>query len=107
KLFIDICIDAVDYLSVDKSSDLPNDYYATFDDVQDTKPIYLQMPNKSLKELSKHSHIVEAISGKKRTDQKLYFPLEILDALPYSKEKRKIFSLLSRSEEHTSELQSR
>jgi|SRR5690625_1825622 len=95
KLFVDVGIDPVYYLAVDKSSDLPYDYYATFDDVQDTKPIYLQMPNKSLKELSKHSHIVEAISGKKRTDQKLYFPLEILDALPYSKEKRKIFSLLS------------
>src|SRR5699024_329576 len=56
KLFVDVGIDPVYYLAVDKSSDLPYDYYATFDDVQDTKPIYLQMPNKSLKELSKHSH---------------------------------------------------
>jgi hypothetical protein len=31
-----------------------------------------------LKELSRQSEIVEAISGKKRTDHKLYFSLDVI-----------------------------
>ena len=38
------------------------------------------MPNGELSELSRSSDIVDAISGKRRTDHKLYFPEDILIA---------------------------
>jgi len=37
------------------------------------------MPNGDIRELSRESEIVEAISGKRRTDHKLYFPQDILE----------------------------
>ena len=40
---------------------------------------YLQMPNGELSELSRSSDIVDAISGKRRTDHKLYFPEDLLE----------------------------
>ena len=43
-------------------------------------PIYLQMPNGELSELSRSSDIVDAISGKRRTDHKIYFPEDVLEA---------------------------
>ncbi|MEC0303944.1 hypothetical protein P4686_13105, partial [Terribacillus saccharophilus] len=58
-------------------------------------PIHLQLPNGKLKELSRQSDIVEAISGKKRTDHKLYFPQDILEALPDdSQQKQRIYEIL-------------
>ena len=41
-------------------------------------PIFLQLPNDELSELSRSSDIVDAISGKRRTDHKLYFPEDVL-----------------------------
>ena len=38
------------------------------------------MPNGEISELSRESDIVEAISGKRRTDHKLYFPEDLLTA---------------------------
>lgn len=37
------------------------------------------MPDGSLEELSKCSVIVESISGKRRYDHKLYYPLDFLE----------------------------
>ena len=42
----------------------------------------LQMPSGELVELSQKSEIVQAISGKRRFDYKLYFPLDKVMALP-------------------------
>ena len=36
------------------------------------------MPTGEIRELSRESEIVEAISGKRRTDHKLYFPEDFL-----------------------------
>ena len=52
-------------------------------------PIYLQMPNGELSELSRSSDIVDAISGKRRTDHKIYFPEDILEA---GKDKNPLYS---------------
>lgn len=76
-LFKQIGIDPYYYLAIDKSSDLPYDVYEC--KAGDRIPIQLQMPNNELKELSLESNIVESISGKKRTDHKLYFPLDLLE----------------------------
>lgn len=68
------------YLAVDSSSDLPYDFYRPGEE-EERLPIHLIMPDHQLKELSRHSDIVEAISGRKRTDHKLYFPKDLLEKL--------------------------
>src|SRR6478736_1022144 len=55
------------YLVVDSSSDLPYDFYRPGEE-EERLPIHLLMPNNEVRELSRQSEIVEAISGKKRTD---------------------------------------
>src|SRR5699024_3250146 len=80
ELFQEINIDPEYYLVVDSSSDLPYDFYRPGEE-EERLPIHLQMPTKELKELSRHSDIVEAISGKKRTDHKLYFPEDLFNNL--------------------------
>ncbi|GGA63945.1 HD domain-containing protein [Ornithinibacillus halotolerans] len=77
ELFKKAGIDPEYYLVVDSSSDLPYDFYRPGEE-EERLPIHLLMPNGYLKELSRHSDIVEAISGKKRTDHKLYFPKDFL-----------------------------
>lgn len=58
-------------------------------------PIHLLFPNGELKELSRLSDIVEAISGKKRTDHKLYFPKDLIEQLPEeSQAKKRILEIL-------------
>jgi hypothetical protein len=53
------------------------------------------MSNGEIRELSRESEIVEAISGKRRTDHKLYFPLDLLkDESTKKSEKRQIKALL-------------
>ncbi len=68
-------IDPDYYLAIDSSSDLPYDVYHAGDETK--FPIYLLMSNGQLKELSQESEIVEAISGKRRTDHKLFYALEM------------------------------
>ncbi|MFD1852227.1 HD domain-containing protein [Oceanobacillus bengalensis] len=80
KLFQYAGIDPEYYLVVDSSSDLPYDFYRPGEEGE-RLPIHLLMPDGSLKELSRHSDIVEAISGKKRTDHKLYFPKDRIEEL--------------------------
>lgn len=71
-------IDPDYYLNVDSSSDLPYDFYRPGEEGE-RLPIHLLMPDGRLRELSRESDIVEAISGKKRTDHKLYYPADFLE----------------------------
>lgn len=97
-LFRRIGIDPEYYLVIDSSSDLPYDFYRP-GEKDERMPINLQMPDGSLRELSTQSDIVESISGKKRTDHKLYFPMDLLqDQETFGEEKRRILDLLHQQE---------
>lgn len=89
-LFREAGIDPDYYLSVDSSSDLPYDFYRPGEEVEERMPIHLLMPDKTFKELSTHSTIVEAISGKTRTDHKLYYPADLLDKIADANTKERI-----------------
>lgn len=94
--FLDAGIDPDYYLILDSSSDLPYDFYRPGEE-EERIPIQLLMPNGELRELSRESEIVDAISGKKRTDHKLYFPLDFIEDLSTNRaEKLKILELLKR-----------
>ena len=93
QLFEQAGIDPEYYLVVDSSSDLPYDFYRPGEE-EERLPIHLQMPDGSLKELSRHSDIVESISGKKRTDHKLYFPMDKLRSLEDETMKQAILEIL-------------
>jgi hypothetical protein len=93
-LFKKAGIDPDYYLVVDSSSDLPYDFYRPGEE-EERLPIHLLMPNGEIRELSRESEIVDAISGKRRTDHKLYFPLDLLNDFPSKRNiKKKIISLL-------------
>lgn len=77
QMFREAGLDPEYYLLADSSSDLPYDFYRPGEE-NERLPIYLQMPNGELSELSRSSDIVDAISGKRRTDHKLYFPEDVL-----------------------------
>ena len=77
-LFKKAGLDPEYYLVVDSSSDLPYDFYRPGEE-EERLPIHLLKPNGDIRELSRESEIVEAISGKRRTDHKLYFPQDILE----------------------------
>ncbi|WP_339252032.1 HD domain-containing protein [Sporosarcina sp. FSL W8-0480] len=79
KLFKEAGLNPEYYLVTDSSSDLPYDFYRPGEE-NERVPIYLQMPNGELRELSRSSEIVDAISGKRRTDHKIYFPEDLLAA---------------------------
>jgi HD superfamily phosphohydrolase len=76
-LFAEAGIDPEYYLVVDSSSDLPYDFYRPGEE-EERLPIQLLMQNGEVRELSRESEIVDAISGKRRTDHKLYFPQDLL-----------------------------
>ncbi|MFD2655722.1 HD domain-containing protein [Gracilibacillus thailandensis] len=98
QLFRDIDLDPDYYLVVDSSSDLPYDFYRPGEE-EERLPIHLLMPNKELRELSRQSDIVEAISGKKRTDHKLYYPKDLIEKLPEDRpEKQQIKKILHKQE---------
>ena len=78
QLFTEANIDPDYYLVIDSSKDLPYDVYRSGGG---RVPIYLQMPTGEEKELSTHSVIVEAISGKTREDHKLYYPIEKIERI--------------------------
>ncbi|GAA4720433.1 HD domain-containing protein [Brevibacillus fulvus] len=81
EIFSEAGIDPDYYLEVDSTSDLPYDFYRTSQE-EERIPIMLQMQSGELVELSQKSVIVEAISGKRRFDYKLYFPMDKIQALP-------------------------
>ncbi|CAM3598332.1 HD domain-containing protein [Cytobacillus oceanisediminis] len=76
-LFKKAGIDPEYYLVVDSSSDLPYDFYRPGEE-EERLPIHLLMKNGDIRELSRESEIVDAISGKRRTDHKLYFPADFI-----------------------------
>ncbi|PLR78997.1 hypothetical protein CU633_02075 [Bacillus sp. V3-13] len=76
-LFMEAGIDPEYYLVVDSSSDLPYDFYRPGEE-EERLPIHLQLKNGEIRELSRLSEIVESVSGKRRTDHKLYFPEDLL-----------------------------
>ncbi|MDQ0207090.1 HD domain-containing protein [Alkalicoccobacillus murimartini] len=80
ELFTGAGLDPDYYLVVDSSSDLPYDFYRPGEE-EERVPIHLVLPNGKIRELSRQSDLVESISGKKRTDHKLYYPDDWLDAL--------------------------
>ncbi|WP_010677250.1 HD domain-containing protein [Bacillus timonensis] len=93
-LFEEAGIDPNYYLVVDSSSDLPYDFYRPGEE-EERLPINLLMPNGEIRELSRQSEIVDAISGKRRTDHKLYFPQDMIEKLPdANNEKQKIKEVL-------------
>jgi HD superfamily phosphohydrolase len=94
KLFAKAGLDPDYYLVVDSSSDLPYDFYRPGEEGE-RLPIHLLQPSQELKELSRLSEIVESISGKKRTDHKLYMPLDRLEEMSQrSKTKKRIMEIL-------------
>ncbi|MCJ8007871.1 HD domain-containing protein [Lederbergia wuyishanensis] len=94
ELFRKAEIDPDYYLAVDSSSDLPYDFYRPGEE-EERLPIHLLMPNGELRELSRESAIVQAISGKRRTDHKLYYPEDfLLDQSKHGKIKQQILSIL-------------
>ncbi|MBS4178004.1 HD domain-containing protein [Lederbergia citrea] len=96
ELFREAEIDPDYYLAVDSSSDLPYDFYRPGEE-EERLPIHLLMPNGDLHELSRESAIVEAISGKRRTDHKLYYPEDLLlDNTKNEKVKQQILSILKK-----------
>lgn len=93
-LFKEAGIDPEYYLVVDSSSDLPYDFYRPGEE-EERLPIHLMMNSGELRELSRESEIVDAISGKRRTDHKLYFPADfILDMTTKKNVKKQICTLL-------------
>ncbi len=90
-LFCEAGIDPDYYLVIDSSADLPYDVYRAG---EERIPIYLQMPSGEEKELSTHSVIVEAITGKTREDHKIYFPIEKIKMIQDAKLKDEIIELL-------------
>lgn len=93
-LFAKAGIDPEYYLVVDSSSDLPYDFYRPGEE-EERLPIHLLMKNGEIRELSRESEIVDAISGKRRTDHKLYFPIDlIMDESSKKSVKKQIRTLL-------------
>ncbi|WP_243292979.1 HD domain-containing protein [Bacillus sp. FJAT-47783] len=93
-LFKKAGIDPDYYLVVDSSSDLPYDFYRPGEE-EERLPIHLLMPNGDIRELSRESEIVDAISGKRRTDHKLYFPSDFIHDFSTKRNiKKKIIDLL-------------
>lgn len=86
-------IDPEYYLEVDSSSDCPYDFYRP-GEREERQPILLLMPDGSRHELSQESDVVASITGKRRTDHKLYYPKDSVLALPESSSARKKISEL-------------
>jgi uncharacterized protein len=94
RLFKEANIDPSYYLIIDSTSDLPYDFYREGEE-EERLPILLLMPNGELRELSRESYIVEAISGKKQTDKKLFYPYDLIyENDEYREVKEKIIRLL-------------
>ena len=65
------------YTAINNSFDLPYDFYRP-DSIKPRTQIELVERNGNMVELSQVSSIVEAISGKVRGDERLYFPREMV-----------------------------
>lgn len=78
QLFESAGLDPTYYFVTDSPSDLPYDFYRP-GEPNERVPIYLLMPDDTLKELSRASDVVDAISGKRRVDHKMYYPEDWLE----------------------------
>jgi HD superfamily phosphohydrolase len=82
------------YLVHDTTADLPYDFYRPGEE-EVRVPIFLEMKNGELRELSRESIIVDSISGRMKRDHKIYFPLDFLeDDSIHSTIKKQILTLL-------------
>lgn len=82
------------YLVHDTTADLPYDFYRPGEE-EVRVPIFLEMKNGELRELSRESIIVDSISGRMKRDHKVYFPLDFLeDNSTHSAVKAQILTLL-------------
>ncbi|AJD92414.1 hypothetical protein JMA_30970 [Jeotgalibacillus malaysiensis] len=98
QLFKEAELDPDYYLVVDSSSDLPYDFYRPGEE-EERVPIHLLMPGGEIRELSRQSEIVDAISGKRRTDHKLYYPKDcLMDDSSHKETKQRILDILGISE---------
>nr|MBO2505326.1 hypothetical protein [Bacilli bacterium] len=77
ELFRQAGVDTDYYIYHDCTSDLPYDYYEP-DKETNRFPIFLEMPNGEIRELSQESFIVDAIAGRMKKDHKVYYPKEAL-----------------------------
>jgi len=86
------------YLVHDTTADLPYDFYRPGEE-EVRVPIFLEMKNGELRELSRESIIVDSISGRMKRDHKVYFPLDFLeDNSTHSVVKEQILTLLRKQE---------
>jgi len=93
-LFEKIGLDPTYYLLEDKLSRLPYDLYGDNGEIS-KQPIMLQMKNGQMKEISQVSPLVQAIANSRQTDEKLFYPQEILhDLREFANEKMQIDQLL-------------
>ncbi len=94
ELFKKAEIDPDYYLVIDHTSDLPYDLYRPGEE-DERRPIHLLLVDGSIKELSTESPIIDAITGKRKTASKLYFPADFLyDTSSKGKIKKQIRDLL-------------
>lgn len=77
EFFDDNNIDKRYYLELDSPSDLPYDIYKPGEDIM-KPPIYLLANNGEPIEISRKSTIIASITGKPKTEYRLYYPLDIL-----------------------------
>ncbi len=92
QLFHAVGINSEYYLSVNASSNVGYDEYMPSDKVR--QPVSLLLADGRCEDLSMHSSIVATIMGKRAVFRYLYFPKELIKALPTSKEKDAIMQLL-------------
>jgi len=82
------------YLVHDTTADLPYDFYRPGEE-EVRVPIFLEMKNGELRELSRESIIVDSISGRMKRDHKVYFPLDFLEnGQTHAMVKKEILTLL-------------
>lgn len=94
ELFDAIGLNPTYYLLEDKLSRLPYDLYGDNGEIS-KQPIMLQMKGGQMKEISQVSPLVQAIATSRQTDEKLFFPQEILhDLREHANEKMQIDQLL-------------
>ncbi|MEG0258338.1 MAG: HD domain-containing protein, partial [Lysinibacillus sp.] len=93
-LFEEAGLDPNYYLVHDSTADLPYDFYRPGEE-EVRVPIFLEMKNGELRELSRESIIVDSISGRMKRDHKIYFPLDFLeDETSHPNVKKQILELL-------------
>lgn len=97
KLFMKAGIEPEYYLVHDSTADLPYDFYRPGEE-ETRMPIFLEMKNGELRELSRESLLVDSISGKMKRDHKVYFPEDLLsDMSEHPEVKRQIKELLAKN----------